>query len=87
MEAYTHLEISVISLWEKLVGGPVLQHLVVGVVFAVCLCLIVCRVVRIVSKSKRSDGGCSTCTDTTCPLREAKKSVKKCDKPGHGAEV
>lgn len=71
---------SIVSLWEKLVRGVMIQHLVVGVVFVVCLYLIVCRVVRIVSRAKRGDGGCDTCTDTSCPLREVKKSVKKCSK-------
>ena len=53
-----------------------LQHLVVALIFAICLYLVVRRVMRIISRAKHNTPHCNTCTETSCPLREATK--KKC---------
>ena len=53
------------------------QHLIVIAVFAICLYFVVRRIVRIVSRAKKNDPRCETCTETSCPLREAAK--KRCD--------
>ena len=55
------------------------QHLIVIAVFAACLYFVVRRIVRIVSRVKKGNPRCETCTETSCPLREASNSKKKCD--------
>ena len=56
-----------------------LQHLIVLIIFAVCLCLVVRRIVRIVLRARKDDPRCDTCTETSCPLRKAASKAKKCD--------
>lgn len=47
-----------------------LQHLVVALIFVICLYLVVRRVMRIISRAKHDTPHCDTCTETSCPLRE-----------------
>ena len=51
-----------------------LQHLIVTLIFAVCLYLAVRHVTRIISRAKKGESKCYTCTETDCPLRQASKS-------------
>ncbi len=53
-----------------------MQHLIVIIIFALCLFWVVRRIIRTVSQAKKGDARCATCTETSCPLREA--SFKKC---------
>ncbi|MBR6628626.1 MAG: hypothetical protein IKL03_01520 [Bacteroidaceae bacterium] len=53
-----------------------LQHIIVSIVFAVCLYLVVRRVARIISRAKRGEAKCDTCTETDCPLRQAGKNAQ-----------
>lgn len=55
-----------------------LQHLLVTLVFALCIFFVVRRVVRFVSRTKRNEVRCDTCTEVSCPLRKVGKS-KLCD--------
>lgn len=54
-----------------------LQHLLVTLIFAACLYVVVRRVVRIISSAKRGESRCDTCTEVSCPLRDAARA-KKC---------
>ena len=69
------------------------QHLLVGLVFALCLYWLIRHIVRYLSHVKKGKAKCSTCSDTSCPLccaqvstcgegkHEKKKSViKNCKK-------
>lgn len=56
-----------------------LQHLIVILIFALCLYFVVRRIVRIVSQAKKGDSRCINCTETSCPLRGASSKIKKCD--------
>lgn len=51
-----------------------LQHLIVTLIFAVCLYLAVRHVSRIISRAKKGESKCYTCTETDCPLRQVGKS-------------
>ncbi len=51
-----------------------LQHLIVTLIFAVCLYFAARHVSRIISRPKKGEPKCSTCTETDCPLRQASKS-------------
>ena len=55
-----------------------LVTVIVFIIFVLCLYLIVSRIVRIVSRSKKGDAGCGTCTEASCPLRNASSQTKKC---------
>ena len=55
-----------------------MQHIIVGIVFAVCIYLIARRIMRIVSRAKKGDAKCHTCTETSCPLHEAYETKKCC---------
>lgn len=55
-----------------------MQHLIVALIFALCLYIIVRRIARMVSRAKKGDSRCSTCTDASCPLRDA--ASKKCSR-------
>lgn len=48
-----------------------LQHLIVALVFIVCLGLVIRRVIRMVTQARRGDARCLTCTETGCPLHHA----------------
>lgn len=56
-----------------------MQHFIVIVIFALCLFWVVRRIVRMVSRAKKGDPRCTTCTETSCPLREASSKDKKCN--------
>ena len=47
------------------------QHLIVTLIFAACLYLVIRRIVRYMSRAKKGNAKCSTCTETSCPLHEA----------------
>ena len=53
-----------------------LQHLVVALIFVICLYLVVRRVMRNISRAKHDTPHCDTCTETSCPLRETTKKAK-----------
>lgn len=55
------------------------QHLIVTLVFALCLYFVVWRVIRIVSQAKKDDSRCVTCTETSCPLKKASSTMGKCN--------
>ena len=55
-----------------------MQHFIVALIFALCLYWVVRRVVRIVSRAKKGDSACASCTEVSCPLRNASSLVKKC---------
>lgn len=55
------------------------QHLIVVLVFALCLYFVVRRIVRIVAHAKKNEPRCETCTELSCPLRQ---TVKKCSCKG-----
>ena len=55
-----------------------LQHLLVTLVFALCLYFVVRRIVHFVSRVKQNDVRCNTCTETSCPLRKA-GGAKQCE--------
>ena len=58
------------------------QHLIVTLIFAVCLYLVIRRIVRYMSRARKGYAKCSTCTETSCPLHEAyKENYCKCE--GH----
>ena len=46
------------------------QHIIVAIVFAICLFLIIRRIAHIVANAKKGNPKCSTCTETQCPLRQ-----------------
>lgn len=48
-----------------------MQHIIVGIAFAICIYLIARRIIRIVSRAKRGEAKCYTCTETSCPLHKA----------------
>ena len=52
------------------------QHLVVVLVFILCLYFVVQRIARIVSRARKNEQRCETCTEASCPLRQ---TVKKCN--------
>jgi flagellar biogenesis protein FliO len=52
------------------------QHLIVALVFALCLYFVAQRIVRIVSRARKNEQRCETCTEASCPLRQ---TVKKCN--------
>lgn len=54
-----------------------LQHLLVTLIFVACLYLVIRRIVRIISSAKKGEPRCDTCTETSCPLRDAVRG-KKC---------
>ena len=45
-----------------------LQHLLVGLIFVVCVYWIVRHVVRYLSHVRKGKVQCGTCTETSCPL-------------------
>ena len=55
-----------------------MQHIVVILVFALCLFWVVRRIVRMVSRAKKGDPRCATCTETSCPLRDVKSKKHDC---------
>lgn len=54
------------------------QHVVVFVIFALCLYWVVRRIVRLMSRVKKGNPRCETCTEGSCPLRDASLKSKKC---------
>lgn len=52
------------------------QHLIVTLIFAVCLYLVIRRVARIISRARKGDPKCDTCTEADCPLRQANREVQ-----------
>lgn len=54
-----------------------MQHLLVTLIFAVCLILVLRRIVRIVKNARGGASHCDTCTEHSCPLREAAKRGDK----------
>ena len=56
-----------------------LQHLIVTLIFVVCLFFVVRRTARIISRAKKGASQCDTCTEVSCPLRNASSKTKKCD--------
>ena len=54
-----------------------LQHLLVTLIFAACLYLVIRRIVRIVSSARRGEPRCDTCTEASCPLRDAARAKKR----------
>lgn len=53
------------------------QHLLVTLIFAACLYLVIRRIVRIVSSARKGNPRCDTCTETSCPLRDAARAKKR----------
>ena len=53
------------------------QHLLVTLIFAACLYLVIRCILRIVSSAKKGEPHCDTCTETSCPLRDASRSKKR----------
>lgn len=51
-----------------------IQHILVTLVFAVCLYWVVRSIARIVSSARKGESRCDTCTETTCPLRNATRT-------------
>ena len=47
-----------------------LQHLIVGIVFAICIYLIVRHMSRHASQTRKGNHQCCTCGDSSCPLYE-----------------
>ena len=47
-----------------------LQHTLVGLIFAACLWHVIRRIARSIKRVRNNDPCCLTCTDTACPLRE-----------------
>lgn len=54
-----------------------LQHLLVTLIFVVCLYVVIRRIARIVSSAKKGEPRCDTCTETSCPLRDAARNKKR----------
>ena len=54
-----------------------IQHIIVGIIFIVCLYLVIRRVMRYLSQTKKEEARCNSCTEDTCPLHQAfqKKTV------------
>ena len=52
------------------------QHLVVGVLFLLCLYFVARRIVRVFSRTKHEDSHCCCCTETSCPLCQASQTNK-----------
>ena len=48
-----------------------MQHLIVAIIFAICLYLVIHRVARTISRARKGDPRCDTCTETNCPLHQA----------------
>ena len=55
-----------------------MQHLIVAIIFALCLYLVIRRIARIVSRARKGDPRCDTCTETNCPLHQA-YAKRSCD--------
>ena len=53
-----------------------LQHLIVFIIFAVCMYFVIRGVVRIMARAKKNEPKCDTCTETSCPLRETCRTAK-----------
>lgn len=66
-----------------------IQHIIVGIIFIVCLYFVIRRVMRYLSQAKKGEARCNSCTEDTCPLYQAfqkkncdcsdKETPKKCD--------
>ena len=56
-----------------------LQHLLVILVFVLCLFFVVRRLVRFMFRAKRNEVGCNTCTEQSCPLRNVGKKQCCCE--------
>lgn len=55
-----------------------MQHLIVAIIFTVCLYLIIRRIVRFISRTRKGNLRCSTCSETSCPLHQAYESTGDC---------
>ena len=53
-----------------------MQHLIVILIFALCICFVVLRIVRMVSRAKKGDARCLTCTEESCPLHGTASKAK-----------
>jgi len=51
-----------------------MQHLIVSLIFVVCVGLVMRRIRRLMSQAKKNVAKCDTCTETSCPLRELARS-------------
>ena len=51
-----------------------LQHLLVIIIFALCLWIVIRRIIRMVRRARNNDARCLTCSETNCPLRHTHKS-------------
>lgn len=57
-----------------------MQHLIVAIIFAICLYLAIRRVARTISRARKGDPRCDTCTETNCPLHQGyEHSLCNCD--------
>lgn len=48
-----------------------MQHFIVAIVFALCLYWVIRRIAHIVSRARKGEPRCGTCTETNCPLHQA----------------
>lgn len=55
-----------------------MQHLIVVIIFTVCLYLIIRRIVRTISRTRKGELRCATCSETNCPLYQAYESTCDC---------
>ena len=54
-----------------------IQHIIIGIIFIVCLYFVIRRVMRYLSQAQKGEARCNNCTEDTCPLHQAfqKKTV------------
>ena len=53
-----------------------LQHLLVTIIFILCLWMVIRRIARTVKRARNNDPRCLTCSDTHCPLRRTHESAQ-----------
>ena len=60
-----------------------MQHLIVIIIFAVCILLIIYRITQTISHAKKGAPHCNTCIEINCPLHQANVySNNHCDYRG-----
>ena len=55
-----------------------IQHIIVIIIFSVCLYIVIRHVIRRFSQAKKGNIKCGTCTEISCPLHQANQN-KKCN--------
>ena len=51
-----------------------IQHLLVAIIFALCLWFVIRRIAHTVNRAKNNDPRCLTCNDAHCPLRHTREA-------------